>query len=212
MDRMNSEEQFLLTRRMCRSFLHEGNTVLDLDAKLPEIKGASLMNAYYRRLFRQLAGYCAEELAPDLPVREHPLKLDLTYRVRLVTPGLLSLTLELVRRDGRSIPAARFAAVWSRTTWVPLSLRAFFPNNAMFRRRLRKWLREEALNRLRSGSCLYEPRQAERAGRLFSPHNFYAAEEGLVLFFPPLTLGSISEDVPEFLLPWDPSGPRLPEN
>ena len=212
MNETNSDGVILSSRRICRSFLRDGNTVLDLDARLPEIKGAVLMNAYYNRLFRQLAGFCAEELVPDLPARDIPLKLDLEYQVRLMTPGILSLTLELFRRDGRSIPAARFGAVWSRTAGVPLPLRAFFPKVVGLRRRLRGWIRSEALERLRSGFCLYDPRQAERAGSLFSPQNYYAAERGLVLFFPPFTLGSASEGIPEFLLPWDPAGPRLHEN
>ena len=212
MKETNGEEEIITTRRIRRSFLRDGNTVLDLDARLPEIKGAVLMNAYYNRLLRRLAGFCAEELVPDLPTRDHPLKLDLEYQVRLMTPWILSLTLELFRRDGRSIPAARFGAVWSRTTGVPLPLRAFFPKAAGLRRRLRNWIRSEALDRLHSGFCLYDPRQAKQAGSLFSPQNFYASDRGLVLFLPPLTLGSASEGIPEFLLPWDPAGPRLPEN
>ena len=212
MNGMNGEGDVLSSRRICRTFLREGNTVLELNARLPEINGAAMMNAYYNRLFRRLAGFCAEELVPDLPTRDHPLKLDLEYQVRLMTPWILSLTLELFRRDGRSIPAARFGAVWSRTTGVPLPLRAFFPKATGLRRRLRNWIRSEALDRLHSGYCLYDPRQAEQAGSLFSPQNFYASDRGLVLFLPPLTLGSASEGIPEFLLPWDPAGPRLPEN
>ena len=212
MKETNDEEEIITTRRIRRSFLRDGNTVLDLDARLPEIKGAVLMNAYYNRLFRQLAGFCAEELVPDLPTQDHPLKLDLEYQVRLMTPGILSLTLELFRRNGRSIPAARFGTVWSRSAGVPLPLRAFFPKVVGLRRRLRGWIRSEALERLRSGFCLYDPRQAAQAGSLFSPQNFYVSDRGLVLFLPPLTLGSVSEGIPEFLLPWDPAGPRLPEN
>ena len=212
MNETKGDGEILSTRRICRSFLRDGNTMLDLDARLPEIKGAAWMNAYYSRLFRRLAGFCAEELVPELPSRDHPLKLDLEYQLRLMTPGILSLTLELFRRDGRSIPAARFGAVWSRTAGFPLPLRAFFPKTSGLRRCLRSWLRAEALERLRSGFCLYDPRQAERAGILFSPQNYYASEQGIVLFFPPLTLGSPSEGIPEFLLPWDPDGPRMPEN
>ncbi|MBO4676907.1 MAG: DUF3298 domain-containing protein [Oscillospiraceae bacterium] len=212
MNETNGEGAILTSRRICRTFLRDGDPLLELDARLPEIKGAALMNAYYARLFRRLAGFCAEELVPDLPTRDDPLKLDLEYQVRLMTPGILSLTLELFRRDGRSIAAARFGAVWSRAAGVPLPLRAFFPKTVGLRRRLRSWIRAEALERLRSGFCLYDPRQADRAGSLFSPQNFYAAERGLVLFLPPLTLGSASEGIPEFLLPWDPAGPRLPEN
>ena len=212
MKETNDEDPVLMTRKISRSFLHDGQAVLNLDARLPEIKGAVFLNSYYKRLFRQLAGYCAHELAPDLPVREHPLKLDLEYRVRLMTPGLLSLTLELIRRDGKPMPAARFGAVWSRSAGVMLPLRAFFPKKVGLRRRLQNRIRSEALERLSSGFCLYDPRQAERAGKLYSPQHFYASERGLVLFFPPLTLGSAAEGIPEFLLPWDPAGPLLPEN
>lgn len=202
---------FLMTRKLCRSYLREGKAVLDLEAEIPELKGAVLLNAYYGRFFRQLAGYCAEELVPDLPEREQPLKLSLCCQVRLNTPSLLSLTLELLRRDGRTMPAARFGTVWSRSAGVPIPLRAFFPKPMGLHRRLREWIRSQALERLNSGYCLYDPQQADRAGRLFSPRNFYAAEKGLVLFFPPLTLGSAAEGIPEFLLPWDPDGPVPPE-
>ena len=132
MKETNDEDPVLMTRKISRSFLHDGQAVLNLDARLPEIKGAVFLNSYYKRLFRQLAGYCAHELAPDLPVREHPLKLDLEYRVRLMTPGLLSLTLELIRRDGRPMPAARFGAVWSRSAGVMLPLRAFSRKKSAF--------------------------------------------------------------------------------
>lgn len=202
----------LMTRHTSRSFLREGRNVLSLEAELPEVNGASPMNAYYRRLFRQLAGFCDRELIPALPKEQPPLRLHLDYRVTLLTPELLSLSLELHRQEVRPIPAARFAAVWSRSSGVPLPLRAFFPNPLGTRRKLREWLREEALGRLRSGYCLYDPEQAERAGKLFSPRNFYAAEKGLVLFFPPLTLGSAAEGIPEFCLPWDEAGPCMPHN
>ena len=211
MNNTADDESIFTSRKLCRSFLRDGNPVLDLDARLPEIKGAVCLNAYYRRLYRKLAAYCANKLAQDLPIRKQPLKLDLEYRVRLITPGLLSITLELIRRDGRAMPAARFGAVWSRSTGTPLMLRDFFPKTIGFRRRLRERIRSEALERLSSGFCLYDPRQADRAGRLFSPQDFFAVEQGLVLFFPPLTLGSASEGIPEFLLPWEPAGPMLPE-
>ena len=199
------------TRKLSRCFLRGGKAVVDLKAQLPEIRGAVLLNAYYERFFRQLTEYCAKRLVPELPEREQPLELELTYQIRLITPSLLSLTLELIRRDGRTIPAARFGAVWSRSAGIPLSLRSFFPKPAGYRHRLRAWIRTQALERLRSGRCLYDPGQAVQADRLFSPRDFYAAEKGLVLFFPPLTLGSAAEGIPEFLLTWDPSGPILPE-
>ena len=202
----------LQTKPLSRSFLREGRAVLDLEAALPEAAGAAPMNAYYRRLYRKLTDYCERELVQALPGDLPPLKLSLEYNVRLLTPVLLSLTLELRRRDGRSMPAARFGAVWSRKSGAPLPLRAFFPGSPGYRRRLREWLRREALERLRSGYCLYDPQQAERAGRLYSPRHFYAAEKGLVLFFPPLTLGGAAEGIPEFCLPWDAAGPQLPEN
>lgn len=211
MNEPEDESVFLMTRKLRRSYLREGKAVLDLEAEIPERKGAVLLNAYYGRLFRQLAGYCAEELVPDLPDRAQPLKLSLAYQVRLITPSLLSLTLDLVRRDDRAMPAARFGTVWSRSAGVPIPLRAFFPKPMGLHRRLREWIRAQALERLDSGYCLYDPQQADRAGKLFSPHNFYAAERGLVLFFPPLTLGSAAEGIPEFLLPWDPAGPLPPE-
>ena len=202
----------LQTKPLSRSFLREGRTVLDLEAALPEAAGAAPINVYYRRLYRKLTDYCEKELVPALPEGLPPLKLSLEYRVRLLTPALLSLTLELRRLEGRSMPAARFAAVWSRNSGAPLPLRTFFPGSFGYRRRLRDWLRREALERLRSGYYLYDPQQAERAGRLFSPRHFYASEKGLVLFFPPLTLGSAAEGIPEFCLPWDAAGPHLPEN
>ena len=209
---LSSPELTLRTRHTSRSFLREGRNVLSLEAGLPEVSGAAPMNAYYRRLFRRLADYCEGELLPELPEDQPPLLLKLDYRVTLLTPELLSLSLELHRRDGRPMPAARFAAVWSRSSGVPLPLRAFFPQPLGFRRQLREWLRGEALGRLRSGYCLYDPEQAERAGKLFFPRNFYAAEKGLVLFFPPLTLGSAAEGIPEFCLPWDEAGPRIPQS
>ena len=55
MNGMNGEGDVLSSRRICRTFLREGNTVLELDARLPEINGAAMMNAYYNRLFRRLA-------------------------------------------------------------------------------------------------------------------------------------------------------------
>ena len=202
----------LTAKRESRSFQREGKTVLSLEAELPEAAGAAYLNAYYRRIYRQLTLYCERELVPALEPQLPPMKLGLEYRVRLLTPALLSLTMELRRRGARPITAARFGAVWNRADGMPLPLRAFFPRPFGYRHRLSLWLRGEALERLRSGWCLYDPRQAERAGRLFSPEHFYAAEKGLVLFFPPLTLGSAAEGIPEFCLPWDDAGPRLPEN
>lgn len=207
----NSEPE-IRGRRFDRCFLREGKPVIELTGELPEAPGAALLNAYYRRLYRRLAGYCARELISELPEREHPLRLCLEYHVRLITPALLSLTVELFRRDRHVMPAARFAAVWSRSSGTPLGLGSFFPRPSAAGRRLREWLTSEAVERLRSGRCLYDPRAAERAGRLFDPQNFFAAEKGLVLFFPPLTLGSAAEGIPEFLLPWDQAGPRMPEN
>lgn len=201
----------LSTRKLCRSYQRDGATILNLDAELPMCRESSLLNAYYGRLFRRLSGFCAEKLLPMLPNPEQPLKLSLTYRIRLVTPALLSLTLELTRQDKHTMPAARFGQVWSRSSWVPFSLQAFFPKAAGLRRQIRDRLRSEALERLRSGYCLYDPLMAEQAGQLYSIHDFYAAESGLVLFFQPLILGSAAEGIPEFLLPWDPSGPIPPE-
>ncbi len=205
------EESIPLPRRLCRSFLRDGSPVLDLDAQLPEIKGAVLLNAYYDRFYRQLTGYIANSLVPDLPERGKPLQLSLDYQVRLATSALLSITLDLTRRDGRNMPAARFSSVWSRGCGMLLPLKAFFPTYSAYRK-LRSWIRSRALERLGSGYCLYDPHQADRADKLFSSENFYASEKGLVLFFPPLTLGGAAEGIPEFLLPWDPSGPILPES
>ncbi len=209
---LGAQELSLQTRHASRSFLREGRNVLSLEAELPEVSGAAPMNAYYRRLYHKLAEFCDRELIPALPEDQPPLRLCLEYRVTLLTQELLSLSMELQRRDERSLPAARFAAVWSRSSGVPLPLRAFFPRPLGSRRKLREWLRAEALERLRSGYCLYDPEQAERAGRLFFPRNFYASEKGLVLFFPPLTLGCAAEGIPEFCLPWDEAGPRIPQN
>ena len=212
MNEHEEENGHVLPRRLSRSFLRDGKAVLVLDGTLPEIRGSVCLNAYYGRLFRQLAGYCAEELVPELPELEEPIMLDLTYQVRLVTPVLMSLTLDLVRRDGRAMPAARFGTVWSRKTGFPLPIQAFFPKASGLRRRIRQWVRSEALERLGSGFCLYDPMQAEQADRLYSLQHFYAAERGLVLYFPPLTLGGAAEGIPEFLMPWGPAGPMQPES
>ena len=212
MNEPDEELGYLITRKLSRSILRDGKAVLMLEAELPEVRGAVFLNAYYGRLFRHLAGYCADRLVPELPDRAGPLELDLTYRVRLLTPALLSLTLELNRRDGRTMPAARFGAVWSRKTGFPLPMQAFFPKIHGFRRMIRQWVRTEALDRLSSGFCLFDPLQTEHADRLYSLQHFYASEQGLVLYFPPLTLGSAAEGIPEFLMPWDPAGPMQPEN
>ena len=209
-DGLRSRELLLQRRSLNRSFLREGRSVLSLEASVPELPGAVLMNAYYRKLYHRLLSYCEHELIPALPEDSPSLCLSLDYRVTLMTPALLSLIVELQRKDLRRLPAARFAAVWSRASGFPLPLRAFFPKAP--ERGLRDWLRAQALERLRSGYCLYDPQQADRAGKLFSPRNFYAAEKGLILFYPPLTLGSAAEGIPEFCLPWNEAGPRLPQN
>lgn len=205
-------ELCLRRKTLNRSFLREGRTVVSLEAELPEADGAAPLNAYYRRLYRKLTDYCASQLVPALPEDRPPLELELDCRVPLLTPGYLSLSLELRRRDLPALPAARFGAVWSRVSGVPLPLRSFFPHPLRYRKKLGQWLRNQAMERLRSGYCLYDPRMAERADRLYSPDHFYADEKGLILFFPPLTLGSAAEGIPEFCLPWDEAGPRLPEN
>ena len=208
----------LCRRSMHHSFLQEGRSVLDLEVQLPEAPGALFLNQYYRRFCRCLFRYCAERLIPVLPEDAQPLQLILEYRIRLLTASLLSLTLELHRRDLSTRPAAQFASVWSRESGMLLTLRSFFPGCPFYRRRVNEWLRREALARLDSGYCLYDPAQAERAGRLFRAQNFYAAEKGLVQFFPALTLGSAAEGIPEFCLPWNSLSmgklrlPHLPED
>ena len=198
------------TKELLRRWPETGTPRLELRLALPQIPGAGRLNAWYCRLGRILCRYCEEELLPALPPETPGLRAELTWHGELVNESLLSLRCELCRVGPNRIPAARFGAVWSRQTGLPLPIGAFFPDTRRPVHRLRVLLRHEALQRAESGAYLYDPALAARAGRLYCSRDFYAARDGLHLFFPVLTLGAASEGIPDFFIPWGTHGARLP--
>lgn len=192
--------------------------VLQLTGVLPRFPDRKPLNAYYRRLERQLQDYCLKRLLPLLPEDAPVLTLRIGYETAFSSDRLLSITCDLQRLfrgteaseavQQPGMPAARFAAVWDLPGGTPLPLKQFLRAGTG---RLRQLLAAEARSRLEAGQALYYPDCGTLARRCFSRDNFYIREDGIVLFYPPLTLGPKAEGIPQFFFPWSESWLKSPE-
>lgn len=210
-------ELCLEQRRLNTVWKRESGPTLQLTGVLPSLQGCSPINAYYRRFQRKLEAYCRRELLPLLPEAGPDLTLVLSYRVHYASGQLLSITCDLHRLQREYDPAAvlppaaaaaRFAAVWDPETSSPVPLTRFL---AVGRCHLLRQLALQARSRLDSGTTLFYPDCAVRIRRCFCSDNFYLREDGLVIFYPPLSLGPRAEGVPQFFFPWTENWLRAPE-
>ena len=204
-------------QRLNTVWKRENKPVLQLTGSLPRLPGHKRLNAYYRRLEQQLQQYCLKKLLPQLPPENPKLSLLLSFEPRFASQNLLSITCDLQRlfreaEPGESalaagVPAARFAAVWDLGNDTPLPLKHFLASGKGC---LLRQLAEKAQSRLEGGQALYYPDCALRVRRCFSRDHYFIREDGIVFFYPPLTLGPKAEGIPQFFFPWSENWLRAP--
>lgn len=205
-----------------RQWTQDGFPVLTLRLSLPHSGGTARrlrrIDRCYLRFARCYESYCARFLLPPATAAFHaavaahrpfdPWAAEAGYRLTLLTPELLSLTLELrePEADGTRL-CRRRGDTWDLRDGYPLALGDFFPRDPLPLRRLRRLAREELPHR---GGTL-RPDWRLRLHTAGGAH-FYLTEAGLAFFYPMYALGDAALGIPEFLLPWeDTEGLSLPE-
>lgn len=204
-----------------RQWTQEGIPLLSLRLTLPGGGGQDprirRIDRCYARFARNYERYCARFLLPmaaaafrDAAERNRPFSpwvVTAAHRVTLLTPELLSLTLELTEPDAAAPLLRRRGDTWDLRDGYPLALHDFFPPDALPLRRLRRLARRE----LPQCGASLRPDWRLRLRTAASREHFYLTAEGLTFFYPMYALGGAELGIPEFFLPWDAAqGPALP--
>ncbi|MCL2402055.1 MAG: RsiV family protein, partial [Oscillospiraceae bacterium] len=93
------------------------------------------------------------------------------------------------------------------------ALESFFSPDTNFRKVLIKNAARTASIQQKSGTHRYFENFAQLIRKHFSPRNFYITAEGLTIFFDPLTIAPIAEEMPIFTLEFSAkSGLLLPSH
>lgn len=176
-------------------------------AELPcwEGDGGRRFNRYYRAYGRAFAHYVKRVLVPEAEGSgdASPREAELRTVITLDTPRVVSLYTDTVETGGGRRRVLRRGDTWEKDSDTPMVMGDFFPPHAPWRRMLLSAVSEQ----IRQNEAAYFPDWPQRLRRSFHSRAFYLGEEGLWVYFP---MYALRVPVTAFLLPWSPSGPRLP--
>ena len=176
---------------------------------------------YYHFQQRSWLRYCKLWLLPQAET-EYRTALDasrplpcfqaqLDYTVTYQDNTLLSLYTQSQepRPSGRRF-LTRWGDTWDLATGYPLPLAAFFPPRSSWKKQLLTFAESEIKRQESLGIAQYHDDLRRRLRKAFNPTNYYLTAEGLVFFFPMLSIAPAAEGIPAFTVPYGQLGLRLP--
>lgn len=199
-----------------RQWCVDGFPVLTLRLSLPSFAGDDRrlrrIERCYARFGRCYERYCARFLLPRAAeafrlaaAANRPFALweaEGSFRVTLLTPQLLSLTLDTAEPDFEAAFRRRRGDTWDLRDGLPLALSDFFPDDPFPLRRGRAAARAALTDQIDE----LRPDWRLRLRTAAKGEHFYLTAEGLVFFYPMYALGGAALGIPEFLLPWGDGG------
>lgn len=200
--------------------------VLTAQLSLPEplskdTRTARRLGRYYRLQQRSWLRYCEHWLLPQAEAEyraalaaSRPLpcfQANLDYTVTYQDGPLLSLCTQSREstRSGKQLLIRR-SDTWDLDRGYPLPLAAFFPPRSSWKKQLLTFAETEIRRQESLGIARYHDDLRRRLRRAFNPMNFYLTAEGLVFFFPMLSIAPAAEGIPAFTVPYGQLGLRLP--
>jgi len=200
--------------------------ILTAQLSLPEFpakdtRTARRFSRYYQLQQRVWLRYCEHWLLPQAETEYHSalaasrplpcLQAELDYTVTYQEGSLLSLYTQSREPtpSGRRLLIRR-GDTWDLKTGYPLPSAAFFPPRSSWKKQLLAFAESEIKRQEALGIARYHDDLRRRLRKSFNPMNYYLTAEGLVFFFPMLSIAPAAEGIPAFTVPYGQFGLRLP--
>lgn len=199
-----------------RTLTLEGEPVLEYALSWPEVTGGGLggrwITKYYAHLAkswrlrwqREVYWLACLELA-DRRAASRPFTPwtgKLSGEVTQLEGGLLSLRLvgEEIRGNGK-LCLVRWGDVWKVREGAPYPLRAFFPGERRWKKRLTGQVAQQGNDRRAAGDCFLDQGWEARIPKLLPTGDYCLTDQGAELAFPQSAIAPAAEGTPVFYAP-----------
>lgn len=167
-------------------------------------RGERRIARYYEELEHQWYRRWEAVLLPraKLATPEQPWRVSLHYQITLLTPQYLSLIWEVTEKTNDRRPhRLRQGDIWRLPQGAPLTPSELFaPLGVRWRTTVLTEVERQINERVNSGECIFFEHCDRALHRFLRSEGLYLSEEGIQLFYPPVTIAPALEGFPHFSL------------
>ncbi len=203
-------------------FLFEGKPAVSVDTSVFQLEGkpssraTRRIDAHYRLYERFLHAYARHRLGRRSQgfegTDQTAADLHVDHRVTYAKGGLLSLYHDHTERVGDSrSPVTRTADTWRLKKGTPVSLRQLCGKKKDVRKLVRLLVGKAEQARAQQGVPYIVPLK-QHLKRHFCEDQFYLTDEGLAIFWRPMTIAPPELGCPVILVGYDELGLQLPDD